>query len=449
MVLKREALANDIKLDLASRNENWESLENESSENANLRQNLSAGTVVFPTYVDNLDGSVTIGNGEYRLFDNDYFNGAIEKYNIIGGTFVLNDLLTNYIIADYNAGNPIIRVVTDRNIVNVSNTIPIITAVRFGTSVCKLTWNEMGKGLSNKLHEWIGYNERLRIESGLSIGEKGTRNLTCTSGYTWNATKRTFLDSIDTSLTSDKIRLFYHVGGVWTYTDVDSYNNLNYDNGVNLVELTVNRYAVNWIFRTVDEDKKILCVVLGGGDYILNDAENSTLPLIPQVVNSICVLIGRVIVQKNENTGVIERVTQTGITASPIYDHTQLLNIGTKTHDELETLISEKADIVQEDWIEPTLLNGSVIYTATAPNLDYYKNSISEVRFRGSVDARSRTDALFLILPAGYRPLQTGRFIVHGVNGATYLSLTSSGGLYYLSGSEIFSLDGLTFRAEA
>lgn len=59
--------------------------------------------------------------------------------------------------------------------------------------------------------------------------------------------------------------------------------------------------------------------------------------------------------------------------------------------------LSEKANKKQEDWITPTLLNGS---TGT---IQFRKNEFGRVEFRGVATHKDGT--LLMILPTGYRPL--------------------------------------------
>ena len=89
---------------------------------------------------------------------------------------------------------------------------------------------------------------------------------------------------------------FYHSGGNWTSSTIAQYNNSQYDNGTNLVSLTSNRYAVNWVFRGI-ENQKHLYIVLGTGDYTINQAEAASVPTLPTTISSHAMLVGKIIVQ--------------------------------------------------------------------------------------------------------------------------------------------------------
>ena len=120
-----------------------------------------------------------------------------------------------------------------------------------------------------------------------------------TAGRIWVGAVSVDLDVIATS--TDNMFFWYHSAGAWTSSTVTQYNNTQYDNGTNLVALTSNRYAVNWIYRGVENQKHLYCI-LGTGDYTLQQALDSTEPAKPINISSHAVLVGRVIVQNGAST---------------------------------------------------------------------------------------------------------------------------------------------------
>lgn len=267
---------------------------------ANL-SNYSNGVVIVPTIVDNGNGSVTISTGTYSLSTNALGIGLISQYEIGGGTFTLTDLTQNYIVADYNDGTPILRLIEDVLLINETTIIPVFSIFRNGNVLHTQWWDSLGNALTNKLHQSIVKTQRYRRESGLSISEYGTRNLNLTSGRVWVGAVPVNLDAVLTA--TDNLSLWYHSAGNWTNTIQASYNNTQYDNGTNLVELTNNRYAVNWIYRGVESQKHIY-VVLGMGDYSLSDAQGAVVPALPAAISSHAVLVAKLIVQKNAATAI-------------------------------------------------------------------------------------------------------------------------------------------------
>ena len=115
--------------------------------------------------------------------------------------------------------------------------------------------------------------------------------------------------------------------------------------------------------------------------------------------------------------------------------------------------ISEKANKKQEDWITPTLLNGTTS-GERAPR--YRKDEFGVVRLSGSISDVSRNQALF-VLPVGYRP--DGVLNLPTLHGQYYnryndvIRILPNGNvicwvLSNTSDAQNFSLDGISFVAE-
>ena len=258
------------------------------------------GACQISTFLDNGDGSVTIGTGDYHLSTLSTGRGT-EKFTLTGGIFVLADNTQNYIVADYNNGSPLIKVITDVNLINETTVVPIYSIYRSGTVLHSQNWDSLGLALANKVHQSIVKTQRYRRESGLGVSEVATRYLSVGSGRVWVGAVPVDISAVITS--TDNLRLYYHSGGTWNVSIQTQYNNSQYDNGTNLVSLTANRYAVNWIFRGVESQKHVY-VVLGRGDYTLAQAQEAVLPAIPTAISSHAMLIGKLIVQQGATTAI-------------------------------------------------------------------------------------------------------------------------------------------------
>lgn len=282
---------------------------------------LSNGSCQISTLTDNGNGSVTLGSGDYHLASE--ITGHDSKiYSLTGGTFTLIDQSQNYIVADYNSGTPIIKVITDVTLINETTIVPIYSIFRGGNILHIQDWDALGLALSNKIHQSIVKTQRYRRESGLALSEYGTHNLNLSVGRIWTGAVPITLDEIATA--TDNLFFFRHVGGTWSSTVQPTYNFTQYDNGTNLVTLTNNRYAVNWVFRGV-ESQKHLYIVIGTGDYSEPQAISATLPAIPVAISSHAVLVAKLIVQKNAATATsIQSAFDTQFGLSAIQAHGDL-----------------------------------------------------------------------------------------------------------------------------
>jgi len=265
--------------------------------------NSSAGLNEEPALNDNLDGTVDVSACCVTIYDNATFEGNPRRYTLAGDTFLLTNGVTNYIIADYNSGDPILKVVTNVEVITESDIVPIYTIYRGGIYLHDITWGKLGQGLANKIHASIVKTQRYRREFGLILTEHGTRNLNVSAGRVFVGSIKVDLDAIDTTVLTEEIFFYKHVAGVWTLSRPTQYNNTEYDDGNNLVTLTANRYAVCWMYRGI-EDKKHLYMILGTGDYTLSQASLAQAPVPPQAISSHAMLISKIIVQKGSNIAI-------------------------------------------------------------------------------------------------------------------------------------------------
>jgi hypothetical protein len=114
--------------------------------------------------------------------------------------------------------------------------------------------------------------------------------------------------------------------------------------------------------------------------------------------------------------------------------------------------IESKASKEQEDWIEPTLLNGWVNYGSPQETAGYMKDDMGFVHLKGLIKSGSAIPSTaFFVLPIGYRPL--GSLNIGTVSNTAFATIAINpitGNLTIEAGSNAwFSLDGITFRAEA
>lgn len=334
---------------------------------------LSNGGCQISSLTDNGNGSVTLGTGDYHLSANVSGKGS-HNYTLTGGTFTLTDQSQNYIVADYNSGSPYIHVITDVTIINETTIVPIYSIFRNGTILHIQNWDALGIALANKIHQSIVKTQRYRRESGLAVSEYGTHNLNLAIGRIWTGAVPITLDAIATA--TDNLFFFRHVAGVWTPSIQTAYNFTQYDNGTNLVDLTANRYAVNWIFRGV-ESQKHLYIVAGTGDYTEAQATAATLPAIPVAISSHAVLVAKLIVQKNAATALsIQSAFDIQFGLSAIQSHGDLIlrdaidshPAGAITNTPYSTIsaISVQGAINElTDEKEPTLTKGNLTESVT------------------------------------------------------------------------------------
>lgn len=265
---------------------------------------ISAGPITVPTVGAFVAGSVAIGGISARFNTEADFSGSYVDKAVAGITATVTANAYTYVVADFNNGTPLLRTTLDNNEVNHSTIL----------NVAQLYWEQVGTidelhyfltgdyglGLSNKTSHRLIHTERFGWESGLPLSEGAGRSVVVGSGRIWYDSQEINLLASNTATAGEGLHFYYHVGGSWTAVKNTAYNNTQYDNGTNLVSLTPNRYAVNWIFRSVSSIDHCSFAVLGNGDYTLPQAQASQPPALPPVIAKQTILVGRIIVKNGD-----------------------------------------------------------------------------------------------------------------------------------------------------
>lgn len=347
-----------------------------------IDQLLSAGSLTSPSYTDNGSGNVTIDACTVSLYSNTSFTGLPESYPLDAITVTLTDQTMNYVVGDYNGGTPILKVITNVLLITESDVVPIYSIFRTGSYLHVQNWDALGLGLSNKIHQSIVKTQRYRRQSGLELSEYGTRNISVLTGIIWCGAVPVTTSTILSATTN-----FYYLqrtGGNWSLSFVSQYNNTEYSDGTDTQTLTANRYAVNYVYRGIEEQNHAY-LVLGTGDYKLNEALASQPPSsLPAVISSHAILVGRIIVEKSAETAYsIESAFNTLFTPSPTTVHNDLaaidggaageyFHLTNAQHTVAITAASSLADgyLTNDDWI--SFAAGGASATGLANTVAFY-----------------------------------------------------------------------------
>jgi len=289
---------------------------------------LSAGTRTAPAYTDNGDGTLTLGSGVYTFYSTAAGELPLTSFTIAGATYSFTDVSTNYIVANYNGGSPTITVTTSNSTFNFTTIYPLSLVYRNGTSLHLVPTNTEGLGLANKLWSRLDHLFGVQVEpGGFLLGEVAVRQVTVTSGTAWHGTEANALAAYSSAVS--ELALWSHVAGVWTRSVITAYDNANYDNGTNLVALSGGKYSVNWVYRTRCILHQSSYIVLGGGNYNLAQAQQSTAPLnLPPEVRDTGFLVGRIIVLQGAAVATqIDSAFTQNFASGGVSDHTQLSNL--------------------------------------------------------------------------------------------------------------------------
>jgi len=279
------------------------------------------GIVTLPTLTADLENEkVYIGSGVHNI----YAAGRLEQITAAGS--VSGEVLSsglNYVVG--GTGN-LYYITTDVSVINCTSVIPVYTLYWDGAELHTINWDNPGTNMPEKLFLRLVKTERFVRESGLSLGEVATNKITISSGVMWYGVTQKSLDALESGAVGTGVFLYVNTSGTWSSSAITAYNNTQYNGLAGLATLGANRYAVNWVFRGI-EDEAHAYVVLGTGDYTLAQAEAAVVPALPDVISRHAILVGRIIVQKSAATATsIESAFAETFIGAGVDNHNDLSN---------------------------------------------------------------------------------------------------------------------------
>lgn len=268
----------------------------------------STGIVYGADITDNGDGSISIASGEamIRLSANENENIANAVFPALLNDFPANNTTTYYFVA-YNSGSPIIQSSTIYSSINNLNSVHLCTVSKQDSYLAILDARQQSVDSIRKnivkSHETSTFTH---IIGGSNLGSNN-RNVYVSAGGFYYGNNKILHSIYDTSVVgTENDHVFstqYRNGsGEWTLTsDQKQINNTQYDNNSGtLATLTDNHYGVHWVYLILGSIPKLM-IVYGTSSYSsLADAKSATIPsVLPQIILSTGVLLGRCIIQKN------------------------------------------------------------------------------------------------------------------------------------------------------
>ena len=263
---------------------------------------ISSGTAVKPTITYNNGGTVTIGEGKFRLFHLPNYIGVITEHIISEETLSISDNITNYVVASYNSGSPEYSITTDLSSINFSDNVAVYTIFRIGdTNIDILDWDEPAYSLSNKILRRDMETRRFERIFGLNLSEDTGRKILISSGAVWQGSYRNLRTEVN-SIDNNCILVSSNALGEYEINSITAYNNTQYDTGTGLTTVSDGNYVVNWIYRGMGTDSDSIIVYLGTNDYDINEAKSAQPPNILLGTSTNAMLVGKIIVQKESDT---------------------------------------------------------------------------------------------------------------------------------------------------
>ena len=273
----------------------------------------SSGIVSGGGLTDNNNGTVNIASGEALLRIADSENADLVSLVFPQVTNLsLTDGNTNWVFVSYNNGSPIIQSSTSFSSFNCLTKCLLYVITRDGNNIYSISSSSQHIDANRKYRrKEIELHVLDHVPGGTVISTSGL-NILVTSGEFYLALNKTSHNAINTSLTGatlDRVlRTNYSNGsGGWIKTSgVKVFDNTHYDDGSGtLATLSDNYFGIHWLFLILGSNQSSLELVYGTGNYstIQNAQAASFLSELPPIIStSNCVLLGRIIFQKNAST---------------------------------------------------------------------------------------------------------------------------------------------------
>lgn len=285
-----------------------------------------------------------------NLYMNTSADGHPEQYVIASKTYTGIPAQTiGFIVCGFqNPGDtvPIQWFTTDEGIINNITITRVFTVFQGNSGPHWVNWDETGKAAIDKVIQRLLKAEGTTREYGLTLSTVGERDvpnpgdgarIRIEEGAIWRGTVRLFCEVCNPPDTDPggSGEFDYYIRnpatpGGWDESHPSQYNNLYYDDGTGTPhELTAGRYAVNWVYRLVQDNANALGVVIGQGDYTLAEAQGSQPPdPLPAHITAFGYLVGRIIVLKGATLPtLVENTSDIRFTGTTTTDHGSLTGV--------------------------------------------------------------------------------------------------------------------------
>lgn len=275
-------------------------------------------------------GVVTITSTDVYLYQYPNWTGSIGRYSLPPTTFLIPENTITYLYADYNNGNPRYNTSSISTTINSSDKCFVATISQLELGHFHIFTVKPATATATRLNNKDTTLSRFDRVSGLGLTVKNSpilREIVIGSGTMYYGVDIITTPEVSSSMVT--CSLWYHSASVWTHRDnLTQYDNLHYDTGINTASVSNNKYAVNWIYKLIDQGEmsgQCIGITLGSGDYTITEARNSQPQSPPDLLRLGAILVGRIIVEQNSSTITqIDSTFTTNYLTTPAADHNNL-----------------------------------------------------------------------------------------------------------------------------
>lgn len=285
----------------------------------------SRGSFSGGVITSNGDGTVAVTGGTGLIHDANSTLSPLYFFDWATNASVsLTDVMVNYIYVDYNGGSP--QVVTQTSQTYDNRFILLGVVYRSGTqvSVNNITRLKIDNSIAGVIERFEA-TQPFQHASGARISETGTRNIAITSGAFWEGIDQYVFAAFDTSGVDTFTYWYRSAPSTWvsvpaqTQIDITQFN----DPTSGLVALSANRYNNHWVY--VGAEGTVNVVYGLENTNSLSTAQEALIPPLPPDVVKFAVLVGRIIIRRNQVTFVqVDSAFELSFQGASISNHNDL-----------------------------------------------------------------------------------------------------------------------------
>lgn len=239
------------------------------------------------------------------LYSQAGYDGVFGEYTVPEKGLSITEGM-NFIGIRYNVGVPeYIKYTTSDNF-DFSSIIPVALVLSFSGVLYPISYGQSGFGLPEKLYS---LREKAEIISTFTL-DTDTLYVEISELDVVKGMSEVSLEAVDTSVANNDMFLYYKdTDLVWQKSAVTTINNTQYQSASGLAALAGGEFVVNYIYRLIDgESKTIFNVLTNKFASVALAKESETIQDIPDIIDESAVLIGRIIIEKDSTTPVIQKV---------------------------------------------------------------------------------------------------------------------------------------------
>ena len=293
----------------------------------NMPVNTFVGVTESPIITSLGSGNITVGTGSVNLCTT-LTGNFIVNYSVPSMNFTVNTsslLNVQYVVATYNSGSPIWKLITDSSTVDsIQTTIAYVLTAGITGAISIASYDNPGMLLANKLLLRTQTTQGISRETGLTLGTSGSLYVTVTSGSAWAGINQIQLSAVNSNV--DRFILLAHSSSIIKGTVVTQMTNTMCDNGTDVVPLGAgnDHWVANYIYRGIGSQNS--SGIMYSNDYTSEASVRlSQPPTQPAELLDISLLLGRVIYKKNVDIPVsIDSAFTTTFASAGVTEHNEL-----------------------------------------------------------------------------------------------------------------------------